>query len=126
LVFQSQNLEKRSPARKSEQGWQSKEPSRLAYDAKIVSRQTVPLVWDQFVLNFLTFIQTGKASPLNRRNVNECVLGTVGRFDETKPFYRVEPFYFASGHLELSLQCVPAWIAASHSIALVERHWVEP
>jgi hypothetical protein len=46
--------------------------------------------------NFLSVLKTGKARSLNGRDVDENVLGTIVRRDETEAFGVIEEFYGAA------------------------------
>ncbi len=56
---------------------------------------------DDVEVDFVTFIQSAEAVPLNGAIMNKNVL-TGFLCDETKPMFIVEPLYFAAGHNALS------------------------
>ncbi len=52
----------------------------------------------QFVGYLLPFTQRGKTRPLDRRDMDECIIRPVVRRDETEPLFRVEPLDRACRH----------------------------
>src|SRR3979490_3419522 len=51
-----------------------------------------------FVFDRLSFVERGKASFLDRRNMNENVLATARRLNESKTLGRVEPLHSTFSH----------------------------
>ena len=64
---------------------------------------TCPLVLDDFVIHFLTFIQAIEARTLDGGNVDENVRTTLIRLNEAISLLAVEPFNGASCHNARSL-----------------------
>src|SRR5438034_4134973 len=73
------------------------QPACLALNLEVL-RRGLAAIGDFFVFDRLSFVERGKASFLDRRNMNKNVLATTGRLDESKTLGRVEPLYSTFSH----------------------------
>src|SRR6266403_1447046 len=73
------------------------QPGCLALNLEVL-RRGLAAICDLFVFDRLSFVERGKASFLNRRNMNKNVLAATGRLDKTKTLGRVEPLYSTFSH----------------------------
>src|SRR5207249_11186507 len=73
------------------------QPVRLALNLEVL-RRGLAAIGDFFVFDRLSFVERGKASFLDRRNMNKNVLAANGSLDETKPLGQVEPLYSTFSH----------------------------
>src|SRR6266404_7594115 len=71
--------------------------SRLALNLEVLGRG-LAAIGNLFVFDRLSFVERGKASFLDRRNMNENVLAATRRLDESKTLGRVEPLHSAFSH----------------------------
>src|SRR5258705_7811332 len=71
--------------------------ARLALNLEVL-RRGLAAIGDFFVFDRLSFVERGKASFLDRRNMNKNVLAATGRLDESKTLGRVEPLDSTFSH----------------------------
>src|SRR5664280_3720177 len=71
--------------------------ARLASNLEVFGR-SLAAIGNFFVFDCLPFVQGGKASFLDRRNMNKNVLATAGGLDESKTLGRVEPLHSTFSH----------------------------
>src|SRR6267142_6916267 len=69
----------------------------LASNLEVLGRG-LATISDFFVFDRLSFVERGKASFLDRRNMNKNILAATGRLDESKTLGRVEPLYSTFSH----------------------------
>src|SRR4029079_18768279 len=74
--------------------WRSALP---ALNLEVLSRG-LAAIGNLFVFDRLSFVERGKASFLDRRNMNENVLAATRRLDETETLGRVEPLHSTFSH----------------------------
>src|SRR5260370_32975545 len=73
------------------------QPVRLALNLEVL-RRGLAAIGDFFVFDRLSLVERGKASFLDRRNMNKNVLAATGRLDESKTLGRVEPLHSTFSH----------------------------
>src|SRR4030081_2124012 len=71
--------------------------ARLASNLEVLSRG-LAAIGNLFVFHRLSFVERGKASFLDGRNMNENVLAAARGLDEPKTFGRVEPLHSTFSH----------------------------
>src|SRR5450759_1749866 len=69
----------------------------LASNLEVLGRG-LAAIGDLFVFDRLSFVERGKASFLDRRNMNENVFAATRGLDETKTLGRVEPLHLSLIH----------------------------
>src|SRR4029077_3948153 len=72
-------------------------PATIASNLEIFGRG-LAAIGNLFVFDRLSFVERGKASFLDRRNMNKNVLAATGRLDESKTLGRVEPLHSTFSH----------------------------
>src|SRR5882762_4002612 len=71
--------------------------ARLASNLEVFGRG-LAAIGNLFVFDRLSFVERGKASFLDRRNMNENVLAATCRLNESKTLGRVEPLHSTFSH----------------------------
>src|SRR6478735_6241122 len=71
--------------------------ARLASNLEVFSR-SLAAIGNLFVFDRLSFVERGKTSFLDRRNMNENVFAATRRLDETKTLGGVEPLHGTFAH----------------------------
>src|SRR5664279_1878478 len=76
-------------------------PATIASNLEVFSRG-LAAIGNLFVFDRLSFVERGKASFLDRRNMNENVFAATRGLDESKTLGRVEPLHSTFSHRVVS------------------------